>query len=235
MPRSPVWASGIPRRSLHSIWLWRARGTWVQELHRTEGSRDSTLGGCTQGFMCPGTQGKAVTPQEWVRPTCRFWRVSWGGGDWLWPTVGQGHWQRRPQGIFFNVSSPGGHHLVLGPGPTQQPASSSAGGASGQPTGWEHSPSNQPTQCLKLSWVHRHLKTCPLTWSCSQEGQEPAPSTSWQAPVTTTGKPVQTPEPTSTTKGQTWEARTTIQQPTEGRPQTQNETAEKYVPDEGTR
>ena len=26
--------------------------------------RDSTLGDCTQGFMCTGTQGKAMTPQE---------------------------------------------------------------------------------------------------------------------------------------------------------------------------
>ena len=36
----------------------------MKELHKTEGNSDSTLGGCTQGFMCPGTQGKAVTPQE---------------------------------------------------------------------------------------------------------------------------------------------------------------------------
>ena len=35
---------------------------WVQELHRTGGNRDSTLGGHTQGSMCTGAQDKAVTP-----------------------------------------------------------------------------------------------------------------------------------------------------------------------------
>ena len=36
----------------------------MHELHRTGGNRDLTLGGYTQGFMCTGAQGKAVTPQE---------------------------------------------------------------------------------------------------------------------------------------------------------------------------
>ena len=36
----------------------------MQERHKTEGNRDSTLGGRTQGFTCTGTQGKAVTPYE---------------------------------------------------------------------------------------------------------------------------------------------------------------------------
>ena len=26
----------------------------------------------------------------WARPTCGSWRVSWGGGSWLWLTVGAG-------------------------------------------------------------------------------------------------------------------------------------------------
>ena len=37
-------------------------GACKQELHRTEGNSDSTLGRCTQVFMCSESQGKAGTP-----------------------------------------------------------------------------------------------------------------------------------------------------------------------------
>jgi len=35
----------------------KASEACVQELHRTGGDRNSTPGGCTQAFMCTGSQG----------------------------------------------------------------------------------------------------------------------------------------------------------------------------------
>lgn len=56
------------------VWHWeeepletlvlKASGACAQMLHRTGGNRDSTPGGCTQVFMCSGSQGKEGTPQE---------------------------------------------------------------------------------------------------------------------------------------------------------------------------
>ena len=56
------------------IWHWekeplehlalKASGACVQELHRTGGNRDPILKRHTQTFMCTGSQGKAVAPQE---------------------------------------------------------------------------------------------------------------------------------------------------------------------------
>ena len=37
-------------------------GACAQKHHRTGGNRDTTLGGCTQDFMCTGSQDKAGTP-----------------------------------------------------------------------------------------------------------------------------------------------------------------------------
>ena len=36
----------------------------MKELHKTEGNSDSTLGGCTQGYICTGTKSEAEIPQE---------------------------------------------------------------------------------------------------------------------------------------------------------------------------
>ena len=68
-------------------------------LHRTGGNRDSTLRRCTQGFMCTGTEGKAVSPQK-PGPDLRAdlrgtpGEVGVGCG----PIQGQGHWWWRPLG-----------------------------------------------------------------------------------------------------------------------------------------
>ena len=51
----------------------KGRGTWLQELHRTGGNRDSTLGRCIQTFMHTKTQGKSSDfIGVWARPTCWF-------------------------------------------------------------------------------------------------------------------------------------------------------------------
>ena len=80
----------------------------------------------------------------------------------------------------------------------------------------------------------------PLAMALPPEGQDLAPPTSGQTPVSPTREPVQAPGPTSPSKVQTPEARkTTVLQCEEQRPQRQksrqNEMAEKYVPDERTR
>ena len=67
----------------------KASGIWLQELHRTEGKRDSTLGGHTQGLMCTRTQGKSSDfIGAWARPTCWSWKVFLGGSRWLKLTLG---------------------------------------------------------------------------------------------------------------------------------------------------
>ena len=62
----------------------KANGAWLQELNRTEGKRDSTLGGHTQGLMCTRTQGKSSDfIGAWARPTCWSGKVFLGGSRWL--------------------------------------------------------------------------------------------------------------------------------------------------------
>ena len=69
------------------------------------------------------------------------------------------------------------------PSPTQQHVGSTAGMPwVKQPTGWEHSPTYQQTDCLKSSWA----------LPCPPEGQDPAQPTSGQEPVPPTRKPSQT-------------------------------------------
>ena len=80
----------------------------------------------------------------------------------------------------------------------------------------------------------------PLHVALPTRGQDPAPPTRGQVPVPPTRNPAQVSGAISLTRGQTPEARgTTILHSAERRPKTQkvrqNEMAEKYVPDEGTR
>ena len=64
-PRGLALGGGTPR-----AFGLKASGAWVQELHRTGWKRDSTLGGCTQGFTCwdPGQSNDSI--RAWARPTC---------------------------------------------------------------------------------------------------------------------------------------------------------------------
>ena len=76
--------------------------------------------------------------------------------------------------------------------------------------------------------------------SCPLEGRSPAPPDSRQTLVPLSQKPALAPRPIPPTRRQTSEARRSkILHPTKSRPQIekvrQNEKAEKYVPDEGTR
>ena len=63
MSSFPAW--GSYERRVPRVWLWRSEGFDLQSFHRTEGNRDSTLGGCTPSLMCTKSQGrKAVTPKK---------------------------------------------------------------------------------------------------------------------------------------------------------------------------
>ena len=56
---------------------------------------------------------------------------------------------------LIHVSSARGSHFGTRPGPTQQPAISSAGRPQAkQPKNWEHSTTHQHTGCLKSSWPY---------------------------------------------------------------------------------
>lgn len=76
-------------------------------------------------------------------------------------------------------------------------------------------------------------------WPCPPEGQDPAPPTSGQAPFPPIRKPVQAPRSTSPTRGRHQKHEglqpCSLQKGNHKQKVRQNETAEKYVPDEGTR
>ena len=131
--------------------------------------------------------------------------------------------------------------LIPRPGPTQQPIGFSAGMSQAkQPTGWECSPSHQQTGCLSLPEPTATSKHTPWNGHAHQRDKtqlHPPVGKHQSLPPESLHKPLR---PASPTSGQTLKARgTTILQPAEQRQQTQkvrqNETAEEYVPDEGTR
>ena len=103
--------------------------------------------------------------------------------------------------------------------------------------GTEHHPSADRLPKVVLS-SQPPINT-PLYMVLPTRGNRPSSTHRGQAPVPPTRKPAQAPGPTSPTRGQTPEARgTTILQPVERRPQREKvrqKTAEKYVPDEGTK
>lgn len=69
---------------------FQARGAWVQELHRTEGSRDTTLEGTHKVSMPGDPKQSSDSTGAQNRPTGGFWKVSRGGRSWPWLTSGRG-------------------------------------------------------------------------------------------------------------------------------------------------
>ena len=65
-PGGLAMGGGIPRES-----DYKANGIWLQDFGRTEGNKDSTLGGHTQSSVLIGTWGRSSNPiGDWSRPTC---------------------------------------------------------------------------------------------------------------------------------------------------------------------
>ena len=67
----------------------KSSGIWLQDIDRTGGNRDSTLGGHTQSSVCIGNQGKEQWPHRRLNQT--YLLVLEGllqRRGWLWLTVG---------------------------------------------------------------------------------------------------------------------------------------------------
>ena len=96
---------------------------------------------------------------DWIRWTCGSWRVAWGGGGQLWLTVGgKDTGGGGPKEYSSARALPEVSVLATRPGPTQQPAGSSARTPQAkQTTEWEHSPTHQQIGCLKSPWAHSRL------------------------------------------------------------------------------
>ena len=74
----------LPGSSVHGIFQARVLewGTiaFSNQPHRTGEKRDFILKGCSQTFMCIGTQGKSSNLiGAWAKATCWPWGVSWRG------------------------------------------------------------------------------------------------------------------------------------------------------------
>ena len=117
------------------------------------GSINFILGGHTHGLTCTRTQGKGSDfIGAWVKSTSWSWRVSWGYIVWLWLTLTT--WtlmveissSQLLELLWRQTSCFLQHQHVAVP---KKPAGSCSWMPQAkQSTGWEHSPSNQPTQCL---------------------------------------------------------------------------------------
>ena len=118
------------------VWHWeeenpehlalKASGSWSQELHRTGGNRDSTLGGCTQSLMHTMTQDKSSDfIGAWARSTCWSWRVPGKVGSGCCSLLGY----KRSWWTYLGVLIWRLTDILLGtlaprPGSTQQPSCS---------------------------------------------------------------------------------------------------------------
>ena len=72
----------------HNIWLWSPVGPHCRNSTRLGEIKTPLLEG-TYRSRETSTQGKSSDFTEaWARPTCWSWKVSWGGREWLWLTVG---------------------------------------------------------------------------------------------------------------------------------------------------
>ena len=193
-----------------------ASRTWLQEFYRTGGSKDSTLGGHTEGLTCTRTQDKSNDYiRTWARPT----GGSWGGRGWSHEKCGvvvvlSGNrdisggvlgeclaiWTLQKAEILLGPAAPR-------PGWTQQPVGPSTGISQvKQQRRQEHSPTHQQTGCIMTSLAQRHLQTYPLTESCTEKAE-----TQFHPPVDRHhSSPQEAPQasrPASHIKGQTPEAR----------------------------
>ena len=143
----------------------KANGVWSRDFHRTEGNRNSAIGGCSQLSSVLGPRGKSSDPiKHRARPSCWYWRVSSRGRGRCGSLQGQRHWQQQFGKESIGVSPPRGCHE-----PIKQPVVSSAGLLwVNQPTGWEYSATYQQTSGLDFPWAQPYL----------QEGQD------WAIPIT---------------------------------------------------
>ena len=213
------------------VWQWegefpenqtlKASRIWLQDFDRNGGNRDSSLGGHTQSSVRIGTQGKEQWPRGRLNQTYLL--------------VLEALLHRRGVALSHcgdkdTGSRRSGKYSLAWALPestistTKEPVGSSAGlPQAKQPTGREPSPTHHQTSWLKFYWA------LPTRATPRSTHHQSFPSGNLQKPLTA-----------SCTRGQTAEARRTpILQAVEWKPHSQkdrqNEKAEDYVPDEGTR
>ena len=117
--------SSEPHIRLPSLGVWhrvedppehlalKASRAWLQELCRTGGGRDSTLGGHTQGLAHTGSQGRGNDFKGgWATLTCWIGGSPGEAGCGCGSPWGCRHWWWRLQGVFSYVNSWGGWHLA---------------------------------------------------------------------------------------------------------------------------
>ena len=176
--------------------ILKGSGIWLQDLHRVEGNRNSTLGGHKEQLVCTRTQSKEVTLQE-TEPDLP---VSVKGSP-------AELWVSRDRGT--GGSRPGSCHLTwvlleVAIKPTIEPVESRTRSFQAkQPTRREHSHTHQQTIRFKFYWT----QPCPP----EQEPVFQTTSLSHQQAYTSFFA--------TSTRSQTEEAwRTTILQPLEWKP-----------------
>ena len=130
--------------------ILKVSGIWLQDLHRVEGNRNSTLGGHKEQLVCTRTQSKEVTLQE-TEPDLP---VSVKGSP-------AELWVSRDRGT--GGSRPGSCHLTwvlleVAIKPTIEPVESRTRSFQAkQPTRREHSHTHQQTIRFKFYWT----QPCP--------------------------------------------------------------------------
>ena len=173
----------------------------MQDFHKNGGKRDSTRGGQTQSLVRTSTQGKGpVTPEETepnLPPSVGGTPAEAGGG--YGSPQGQGHWQQQFWEVITSKSPPMCCHY-----PYHTARRLQCWVASGQTTNWKrtqtHPPAHKQTEVLLSPADQSNTQFYPL-------------------PVPPIRKLV--PNLLDSLIYQTAEARNTMLQPTEQKPQPQ--------------
>ena len=155
--RIPSLGSGISKRKPQSIWLWRLIGL---DLMSSTGMRETEtpFKEGTHKLSCAlGPRTKQWLHKSWpdlpgvLEDILRRW------GSMVTHCEPRTLVAEAP-GILIRVSYPRGRHLALRSSPINSSAGSGPGTSQAeQPTKWEHSPSDQQTGGLQLSWANTHL------------------------------------------------------------------------------
>ena len=138
----------------------KASGAWSQELHRAGGSRNSTLGGRTQGIMCTRTQGKkqrlhrslGLTYLLVLEDLLGRWGQLWltaGTRALVAEVLGSAHW------CELSWRPPFWHQDLAPPNSPKAPVLGCL--RPKELTGQEHNSTHQRTSCLKSSWAQSCL------------------------------------------------------------------------------
>ena len=178
---SPGWGSGIRRRNPRALGFEDQWGLSAGAPQDWGKQRFHSWRAHTRFHVHWDPAQSSNSIGAWAGPTYESWRVSWGGWDWLWITMGggQGHWWQRTQRILIGLSSPRGCHF--GTKTWCYPAAYrlQCGNALGQTTSRiETQPHPSADRLPKAVLSLRPPLNTPFDMVCPPEGEDPAPHTS---------------------------------------------------------